>query len=391
MNGSPNPNFDFYTFPTATAAPTPIFAEPAPQSEQTAKVSEAGEVVRPVVEPPRATSDESAQKRRLRRLMRRSHSRAGWGFTLMFLAWYTVSGALITLAPELFPAAWVESELFISLASTLPLYVVGIPLLCLLLAGLPRERVHKQRLRFGGSFAFYCIALTFLTLGAFLGNTVMAIAGEISGVDYANSLETLFSMPVFATLLLSCLLAPTFEELIFRKLLLERLLPFGKRSAVLLSALLFGLIHGNFYQFFYSVLLGILLACLYLRTGKLRACILLHALVNFTGGVLSMLVTGYLDLEKLSELSTDVTALVEYLLANPVGAALLLLYEFLMYGLGLVGLILLFTTKKKWKSLLDRKDRLPDMPHKTAPKLFNSGMIVALLASVLLFAAYFAA
>ena len=45
----------------------------------------------------------------------------------------------------------------------------------------------------------------------------------------------------------------------FRKLLIDRIVPFGQRVAVVVSGLAFGLFHGNFYQFFYAFSLGAVL------------------------------------------------------------------------------------------------------------------------------------
>ena len=90
------------------------------------------------------------------------------------------------------------------------------------------------------------------------------------------------SYPVILNLLLGCVIAPLAEEYLFRRLLLDRLRPYGDRFAILASALCFGLFHGNLNQFFYACAMGALLAYVVLRTGCLRQSILLHALVNFT-------------------------------------------------------------------------------------------------------------
>lgn len=85
------------------------------------------------------------------------------------------------------------------------------------------------------------------------------------------------------------LIAPAAEELLFRRLLLRRLRPYGERFALVASALCFGLFHGNLNQFFYAFLLGLVLAELALSTGCLWQAVLLHALVN----LLSILWVGW--------------------------------------------------------------------------------------------------
>ncbi|MBO4411455.1 MAG: CPBP family intramembrane metalloprotease [Lachnospiraceae bacterium] len=79
--------------------------------------------------------------------------------------------------------------------------------------------------------------------------------------------------------------APILEELVFRKLLLDRIHPFGETVAALTSALLFGLFHGNAAQFPLAFLFGIVSATVYLKTGRILYSILLHFMINLTGSV----------------------------------------------------------------------------------------------------------
>ena len=72
------------------------------------------------------------------------------------------------------------------------------------------------------------------------------------------------------TFIIAVLIAPTAEELLFRKLLTERIVKYGELAAVLASGLFFGLFHGNLNQFSYAFLLGLFLGFIYVKTGKLR-------------------------------------------------------------------------------------------------------------------------
>ena len=86
------------------------------------------------------------------------------------------------------------------------------------------------------------------------------------------------------------ILAPLVEELVFRKLLCDRMRRYGDKIAVLVSGIAFGLYHGNLYQFFYAAAIGIFFAFLYCRTGRVSYTILLHMLVNFVGSVIPLTV-----------------------------------------------------------------------------------------------------
>ena len=91
-----------------------------------------------------------------------------------------------------------------------------------------------------------------------------------------------FGWNAFPTWVLAVVVAPVFEELIFRKLVLDRIGGFGEAPAVLCSALIFGLAHQNAGQFFLAFLLGILFARIYLRTGRIVYTMVLHFMINLT-------------------------------------------------------------------------------------------------------------
>lgn len=92
-------------------------------------------------------------------------------------------------------------------------------------------------------------------------------------------------------LLLSLLIAPVFEELLFRKglysLLRQR---FSQIVSALLVTILFALLHGYAIQGFCSCLVaGAIFLFLYLHTGHLRYSILAHMACNFAAFLLNTL------------------------------------------------------------------------------------------------------
>ena len=62
---------------------------------------------------------------------------------------------------------------------------------------------------------------------------------------------------------------------------------------MLTSAALFMLMHGNVIQYPYAFAVGLVFAWIYYKTGSLLSTILLHAAVNFIGGVLPFLSVDY--------------------------------------------------------------------------------------------------
>lgn len=87
------------------------------------------------------------------------------------------------------------------------------------------------------------------------------------------------------------LLAPLFEELWFRGLVMESLRPFGNGVAIFISALLFGLTHANFAQFFYAFVIGIFLGYIAVQTGSIVTTMVIHAMFNSVSATLLLLLT----------------------------------------------------------------------------------------------------
>lgn len=88
---------------------------------------------------------------------------------------------------------------------------------------------------------------------------------------------------------------PIFEELLFRKLALDRLMVLGEKTAIVVSALFFALPHiysAGVPQFFGTFIIALIYAYLRVRTGKLWPVIILHSLFNVYGCYFSMLAQG---------------------------------------------------------------------------------------------------
>lgn len=100
------------------------------------------------------------------------------------------------------------------------------------------------------------------------GMSVMQIMESVSG-----------SSDTFSMFLYASVLAPIGEEILFRGYVLRSLRPYGKRFAVLGSAVLFGLFHGNLLQTPYAVLVGLILGYVTVEYSILWA-VLIHMFNN---------------------------------------------------------------------------------------------------------------
>ncbi len=86
-------------------------------------------------------------------------------------------------------------------------------------------------------------------------------------------------------------IVPAFcEEFLFRGLILSALLPYGKKTAVIGSAVLFGLMHQNPGQMLYTVVLGVILAYVTLDSGSIWGGIIIHFANNFISVIMTAVV-----------------------------------------------------------------------------------------------------
>lgn len=94
----------------------------------------------------------------------------------------------------------------------------------------------------------------------------------ISAMSGFLSLKLFFAM---------VLITPLFEEFIFRGIVLEGLLTrHSPLKAILLSSLLFSIMHFNPFQLFNTFFLGLFTAWYYFKTRNLLSCIIIHSMYN---------------------------------------------------------------------------------------------------------------
>lgn len=105
---------------------------------------------------------------------------------------------------------------------------------------------------------------------------------------YQETAEALYAPPFWVQILCLGILVPITEEYVFRGLIYRRIrqnMSVGR--AIFVSALLFGIYHGNSVQMIYGALCGVLLAYLYEQYGSMKAPILAHVLMNIAACILT--------------------------------------------------------------------------------------------------------
>ncbi|MBQ9842607.1 MAG: CPBP family intramembrane metalloprotease [Oscillospiraceae bacterium] len=258
----------------------------------------------------------------------------GLGSVVQILAMGVIDGV--------FPR-WMENSWGMWLITFVPLYLIAVPVGLLLLRKVPVKPLEKHDLKPGRYIVSAIICIFMMYAGNILGTVITALLQLLPGISAGNPiLGYATDDALLPKVLFMVILAPVIEEYIFRKQLIDRMHIYGEKLAVITSALMFGLFHGNLSQLFYAFALGLVFGYVYLKTGKLRYSIGLHMLINFIGSVV-----GPFFLEKLAVLDTMETmdlAALEPILPWLLGFGA---YVLVLVGLAITGLVLLCINKRR--------------------------------------------
>ncbi|MDD6777226.1 MULTISPECIES: CPBP family intramembrane glutamic endopeptidase [Methanobrevibacter] len=236
-------------------------------------------------------------------------------------------------------------------------YVLPLPILLFLMRKLDSTEIKKNNLGFKTFLKYLCITFTLMWIGNITGTIITNLLSFTIQNDIANPIQNLInSTDLWLNLILISLIGPIFEEIIFRKILIDRTIKYGPLASILVSAIIFGLIHGNLNQFCYTVLVGGFFAYVYIKTGQIKYSIGLHIILNMLGSVLSMIVNNSAVNLSNAFNTTDLAILVFYFI-------LILIALFV----GIYTLVEYIQKKRKQKNSIDLKI--------IKPVFLNAGMI----------------
>lgn len=144
----------------------------------------------------------------------------------------------------------------------------------------PCKPLDKGRFgRMGGALCALCVSILVLSV-AFLLDPLTLVLPEMNERTRA-AMEMMLHGPLLINLLCVSVMAPVFEEWLCRGIVLRSLLGVSRPwVAISVSALFFGLIHGNLWQAIPAFLIGLLLGWVYYRTGSLKLTMLMHCVNN---------------------------------------------------------------------------------------------------------------
>lgn len=188
-----------------------------------------------------------------------------------------------------------NSGIALSLASIVGTIVVGFVLM-----KAPNFQ-EKQKITLKTMIIFYILMQGLQLLGNYILIPMSIAAGLIGyGFDEAISLASDSSI-LLSAFVYSVIVAPVAEEILCRGMIMPYLEKYGKAFAVLITAMLFGLLHQNIVQLPITIMIGILFGYLAQRY-SLGAAIILHVLNNLSVEITGILGEEYNIMWKLDEI-----------------------------------------------------------------------------------------
>ena len=149
---------------------------------------------------------------------------------------------------------------------------------------------HTWRVRMNPAASWLFIAVM-AAAACLLLNHLIALCGMMGfSKGYEEAAGGIYSVPIWIQMLVTGAAAPVAEELVFRGMgyacLRTRM---GTAPAAVISALFFGLYHGNLVQAVYAFGLGIMLAVIYEHFDGLPSAVFFHVAANVAAVVLTAL------------------------------------------------------------------------------------------------------
>lgn len=264
-----------------------------------------------------------------------------------------------------------EAAWWVWLRGFVPTYLVGLPVCFVLLKRrLPAQPRECRSLKKMELLALLCISLGLMVPGNWSMNFLPRLFGNIP--SHFNTL------PDPLRCIAAITVVPLLEELVFRKLLIDRIGQWGEKLAVLVSAVIFGLFRLDLFSIPDGFILGALFAYVYIRTGKLRYPVILSAFVNLNRMVIVPLTGGLFS--QLADFAIAEEASVGRVLFGIGGMLVMLQVMLCQMALGVLGIVLAFRRLRRltWKPAPEQLPRRQGL--KAA--FLNIGMVIYIVLSL---------
>lgn len=304
---------------------------------------------------------------------RKHFSKLGFALFLYIAVAYILQIGINLAVNMLWPHI-AEQSWYIWALALAPMYAVALPLFIAYSSKIPAKAPEKRNISLVSLMGFFLISEFLMYAGNYIGNILLSAVKLFTGNMPVNGVDAIIngsdSLMVFIAAVVA---APIAEELVFRKILIDRVINYGEGTAMLLSAAVFGLMHGNFYQLFYAFGIGMVFAYVYIKSGKIIYTIILHAVMNFIGSIVAPAAAKHADTDALfnSKNSIDTLKLITENMGDYIP---LIIYLCMTLSMAVAGFVLLLSYRKQ--ITLNIGEIILPKNKKTGIICLNAGMIL---------------
>lgn len=220
-------------------------------------------------------------------------SRVGFALTFSMisvnLVQLVVAGIMGIIDPNLLMTDWANFFLI-----AISFYGVGFPIAYCLVRKIPTATSKQKSTFTGGQVIKYSlISYTVMIILNVFTTALLSLIELLKSQSIMNPVEqVILAGSPWLSLLCVVILSPIIEEVLFRKVILDRIRVYGDKIAIVFTGIAFGLYHGNLSQFFYATALGMILAYMVLQTNRLRYSIGVHMFINAMGSLIIPFLIG---------------------------------------------------------------------------------------------------
>ncbi len=244
------------------------------------------------------------------------------------------------------------------------LYAVGVPFSLLIMKLMKRkdggfkvtESFRKPQMSAGWIAKWVLISVGMTYVVSFASNIIFTLIEMLSGVDLKAATFSTDStlLDKLVNFFAVTILAPIFEELLFRASNYRNCMKYGAWSMAIISGLTFGLWHSNYSQTFYTALLGIFSCLMYAKTKSIIPSIITHFCLNLIGG-LQLVFVDYSVVDAINA-GESVSA------GDMLGTfAVMMIFVLIIIGLAITGLVLFIIELVKHRDSFRLENELSDV------------------------------
>lgn len=173
------------------------------------------------------------------------------------------------------------------IANAVSIYGIGYLVFKLILRKTERaEKKEKKKMKFWEFIALICVTIGSAQFVNLICQMIINIVKIICNIEISNNVQEIIinSNPIF-TVIFVAIIGPIFEELMFRGTLFEKLRVYGDKTAILYTAIAFGLFHCNINQIPFAIVVGLFLGYAKAKTNNIIYPIIIHMALNSISAV----------------------------------------------------------------------------------------------------------